>query len=186
MAIGTIVEVGPTADESKVQPLGLLAPGSAPGLWRTLLDDATAAVQNAAALLNPIGVTSSNCHWTRITKPYGKLGALWLKVPIAITTISASPIVRLYTGHGKIATGNAPAADGTFRVLRLGTADYTLTYQASPSTSNSMNDGTYWYFPASISTPLDLLGADYLFCALQTNCTLSSVLGAPVEGLFVN
>ena len=167
-----------------------VAPVSNYGKWITLHDDARTA-QSATDLLRPVAVDDSVCHWVEVSKGASKLACIRAKVPIATSAVGTSPVVRVYAGYGVLPSTGIPPTDGSFRVERLDNSSWTaagltLTFAASPTTSNAHNDAVYFYSASVLQTPTDLKGANYILVAVETAgaCTATAVMA--VEGMFLN
>lgn len=163
---------------------------TARGTWVVVHDDARIA-NSAAELLNPTSVDDSVCHWIPVDPSAAKITSLRCKVPIATTAVGTSPIVRVYLGWGTLADSGSAPSDGTFRFERLDNASQTaagltLTFDATPTTSDQFNDATYFYSTSVFQTPTDLKGANYILVLVETAgaCTASAAM--PIEACFVN
>ncbi len=169
----------------------VVIPGSAHGVWVTANDDCRTA-QTAAMLYNPSSITDSTFHWIRV--PYGTTRALIRgKVAKATTAVGTSPVVRV-VGAYDVAGGLADCsgvADGTVEFLRLDAATWaatglTLTFPASPSTTNCYNDTTYFYSDVASLTPIDLLGANWVGVPVVTASATTASAAVLAELCFIN
>lgn len=168
----------------------LVCVGSAHGSWYQVNDDARTA-QTATMLYNPNVITDSTFHWVSI--PQGTTGVLpRARVPIATTAVGTSPIIYLLGASSTSISNVSPEGvnDGTIRIMRLDTVaidgtGLTLTFPASPVTTNCLNDATWFYSATPSLAGYDCRGSQWVGVAVQTAgaCTASAAM--PVDLLFL-
>lgn len=185
MAIGSTKGAG-------VRPgtVPMVCVGSAHGTWQQVNDDARTA-QTATMLYNPSVITDSVFHWVSI--PQGTTGCLVrARVPIATTAVVTSPIVYLIGAYSTSESNFdcAGVTDATIRFQRLDSvniddAGLTLTFPASPTTTNCQNDAVWFYSKTPSLAGYDCRGAKWVGVAVQTlgACTASAAM--PVDLLFL-
>lgn len=138
------------------------------------VSDATATAVTAAQLLNHATITSTAVRWIK-RGPHTTRVRIRGRVTVACTAVGTSPVVRVV---GAILNGAAePTADTpnisgasvTFRRLDNATetaAGVTLTFNATPTSSNSYGNGTYFY--SIVIDAIDLEGVDYFAVLVET------------------
>lgn len=166
-------------------------PGSALSYVVTANDDARTA-QTAAMSYNPSTITDSVFHWVRV--PPGTTRVLCrAKVPKATTAVGTSPIVKIVGAISRTGAHDdcAGVTDGAIEFQRLDAATWaaagqTLTFPASPSTTNCYNDSTYFYSDVISLTAIDLQGCEWVGVLVTTlgACTASAAM--PVDLTFQN
>ena len=162
------------------------------GTWTQVNDDATSATNQSR--FNPSGMTASNVHWTPLPVAQATRVLVQARIPIAATSVTATtPSVAVIAAF-KISPGieGDPVAQPTnYRFIRVDSpniADAATAMAwpaASPSTSNTLNDATYFYSNLPTTTGWDCLGAQYVTVLVGTAGTVSA--GAmPIDVLVIN
>lgn len=153
-------------------------------------DDARTA-QSATDRYNPAAIDDSTFHWVRV--PAGTTRVLCrAKCAIATTAVGTSPVVILVgaldtTSGSK--TDCANVTDGTVQFLRLDAATWaasgqTLTFNATPTTSNSYNDAAYFYSDVISLTATDLQGCEWVGVPVITASATTASTAVIVELIF--
>jgi hypothetical protein len=168
----------------------IVVAGSSHGSYGQANDDARTA-QTTANLCKPSGITAATFHWMRVPQGVTRVMAQ-ARVPIATTAVGTSPIIAIVGAVGET-DGDPTATDGTIRYKRIdGTqtaaidivaTGQTLTFPASPTTSNCLNDATWFY--SQESQAFDILGCKWVGVLVMTlgACTASAAMPVDLYGL---
>lgn len=186
MAIGA---TGGAGIKAGANPLVVI--GSAHSTAVQVNDDARTAQGTTTKLYNPLGITDSVFHFKKI--PPGTTRALVrARVPIATTAVGTSPIVAIVGlidngDHDDCLASGVGIVDGTIQPIRLDSATaagagQTLTFPASPTTSNCTNDGVWFYSDVISLTATDLQGCKWIgvLVTVAGACTASAAMPCDV------
>lgn len=155
-------------------------------------DDARTA-QTATMRYGPAGITDSTFHWVRV--PAGTTRVLIrARTPIATTAVGTSPVVWLLGAMARDTEALADCAgvnDGTVQYLRLDSATYggtgqTLTFDATPATTDSLNDSVWFYSDVASLTATDLQGCQWVGVAVATAGANTASAAMPIDLIFEN
>lgn len=188
MAIGTTKGAGIQAGTTPV-----VISGSGHGQWVQANDDARTSQESF--LYAPGTITSSTFHWVRMT--VGATGVcIRARTPIATTAVGTSPVVAIVgaydAGTGSAAVGDpAGINDGTVYYKRLdsvGIADagLTLTFPASPDTSNCQNDAAWFYSAEPLVGGYDCRGAKWVGVLVTTSGANTASAAMPIDIMLLN
>lgn len=172
----------------------LCQPTTILGAWTTLVSDAQATAATAPEQKAPLTFAGSSVRWVAV--PPGAM-RLALRCKFAATTVTTSPIVRVYGAWPPPpttpdATTNQFATGGTVPISRLDSTQTGTAITLTCTIATDISDGTYQYSdPTSWTSPVttavgDLCGCSYV-CVLVT--TAANVSGGSdtieVQGLFL-
>jgi len=147
--------------------------GSGHAQWKQINDDARTAQGTTTKLTAPGTITDSTFHWCRLGQ--GVTGvSVRARVPIATSAVGTSPVVALIGAYA-IDSAADPAGinDATVYYKRLdsvGIVDtgLTLTFPASPTTSNCMNDASWFHSAEPSIGGYDCRGARWVGVLVMT------------------
>jgi hypothetical protein len=179
----------------KIGTAAIVVAGSVLGIWKQTHADACATAQTTAMQYNPSTLSSTNIKWLRV--PVGATRCfVQARVPKATTTIGTNPLVKVYGGwiaNGNDATLPENVTAGEVRYMRLdsaaiGDTGTTIAWPStSPSTSNTLNDSTWYYSTPPTQTGFDTLSAEFVCVMVTTAAGALTASGAmPIDILFTN
>lgn len=172
MTYGTKVE----AVAAPTQGYDAQAPVSMTSNWVTIISAGTGGittVANAAALLNPEDANTSALCLPFYRKAKGTNLLLRVKYATA-STVSTSPIVKVFGKSGTDAWDNLPDKSGA----------YTTTLTCTQATD--VRDGTFNYSPINFSTlSWDCLGCEQFIVLVSTAMVGSALTTAVLQGKII-
>lgn len=172
-----------------VQTAGLAgsAPSSVKGVWTTINGDAKTA-QSTAELIAPFSITASAVNWVAV--PDNATRAVFrVSYASTATTVSTSPVIRVFGLFNPTDITAAPANDGTSVPMRIDNVSpsaggVTLTCTAA---ATDINDGAARKGQPHSLTGMDCMGAKRIAALVETALALSAGSGAAtVEVMFLN
>ena len=172
--------------------LGLIYPGSeanAPGSAFSTYpqiahDNLEATAQTSGELLNPGSITSTNVHPIELAPGITRVG-IRAKVDDGMTTVTTSPVVRLYSC---LYDPNivAAAANKFRRIDNVDWAGAGLTLTMVASGSGMHTDGTYFYSDEAALAGHDCLGGRFVVVACETAGNVGVATAIEVEVFGIN
>lgn len=170
-------------------PSGLITyPASVQGTWVTLHGNLSATAETAAVLKRPATYAGSLVYPARV-HPSTTRVLIRARYKQGTSTVTTSPIVRLYAAYGPDASFTASTGtfldDGTVQFMRIDTgsstgAGVTLTLTTT-ATDDKLRDTTYRYSDAYDIAGTDLLGAKWIVALTETAANISGGADTVVE-----
>lgn len=174
--------------------------GSIHGTWFTLNSDARNA-NSAAERLCPTSISASgSAYWVMVPAGITRV-IVRARAPIAVSAVGTNPVVQLHglydptadplSGvNGGVSSTGAVTASAVIP-FRLDSNDPTnagtaIAFQASPSVTNTYNDGTYWYSPEWSLGNIDTKGTHWLTALVSTASATTASAAVVIQGLFLN
>lgn len=191
--------IGATKSKAGIIPESapVVVSGSSRGVWiQGVNSDARTAQGTTTKLCSPLAITDSTFTWLPLAVGVTRV-QVRARVPKATTAVGTSPLIALFalwrTDPNSTIDPSAAVAD-EFQFERLDAATLTatgssLTFPASPTTSNCRYDAT-WFYSSMLSTspfnPTDMNGAHYLGIVVTVAgaCTASAAM--PIDVLVMN
>lgn len=174
--------------------------GSIHGTWYTLNSDARNA-NSAAERLCPTSIASSGtANWVMVPAGVTRVIVRAL-APIAVTAVGTNPVVQLHglydpTASPLLGVGGGVSATGAVSAsavipYRLDSTDPTnagtaIAFQASPSVTNTYNNGTYWYSPEWSLGNIDTKGVHWITALISTASSTTASAAVIIQGMFLN
>ena len=139
----------------------IVHPCSVRGSWVTVNNATTA--QASGDFLNPLGIDDDGFRWIEVNGATRIL--IRARCDDGYSAVSTSPVVQVFGVFGPDNLDPAGGNQDGLTSLRLDSnaqtgGGLTTTFPASPMSSNTLTDGTYFY-----SLPVDLDGVDLKGCA---------------------
>jgi hypothetical protein len=152
---------------------GVTHPGSTFTDWQTIHNDLTATAETGAVLLRPLTYAGTNVAPGKMP-PGATRFLLRGRYPQA-STLTTSPVVRLYGVWGTPTAAGVFADDGTVLAMRLDNVDANAAgVTVTIGTTADLRDTTYRYTDVIDLTGFDAKGAWYILALTETAGVISA------------
>ena len=163
---------------------GVSYPGSVIGSWTTIHANLSTTAESAASLRRPATHASVSAFPVKIGT--GTRVLVRARYAHGTSTVTASPVVRLYACYGADpSAAGVFADDGTSQFMRIDTATSTVAgvtiTLTTTATDDKLRDATYRYSDVTTLDGYDLKGASHLLALTETVANISGGADTVIE-----